>query len=272
MKRFQWALAALAGLGLLAGCTSGSGATTTPVPESTGATSTAPAGGTSPATTAPSSGGAASAELSAAIAALKAGPTLHLDASTTTTQGTITYSDDATASGGRQDITSSTGIQIKILYVGGVGYVLGNAVGLADFMGVSPAEAQREAGRWIAVRPGEELGQNTYDDIVDGITLSSVATEITVAGPLTETGPTTVSGQQVIVVTGGAPASDQLPSSARVTLDVTATGSRPLLETTTAGSDYRSTISFSDWGESVSLTAPANAVAPPSSGSGPVVT
>ena len=163
--------------------------------------------------------------MAASLAALKAGRAVHIAISTTLADGSITYSDDATADGGRQYITLSTGGQVTVLYVGGVGYVRGNAQGLAGFMDVPSPQAQSLAGQWIAVHPGQDLGGSSYADIVAGITLSSVASEIALAAPLALTAPATVAGQRAIAVQGRVPASKQPPASARVTLDVAAAGS-----------------------------------------------
>ena len=200
--------------------------------------------------------------MAASLAALKAGGAVHITISTVLPNGSITYSDDATADGGRQYITLSTGGNVTVLYVGGVGYVEGDAQGLAGVMAVPLSQAQSLAGQWIAVHPGQELGGSSYADIVDGVTLSSVASEIAVDAPLTLTAPATVAGQRAIGVQGRAPASEQLPASARVTLDVAAAGSRPLRETVVASGGFTSTTTFSDWGESVSLSAPQHPVAP----------
>ena len=261
----------LAGLGLVAGCTS-----THPVPVPTATASTSPAASppatspaaaspaVSPAATAPAAGSAA-AVVAASLAALKAGRAVHVTISSTVTNGSITYSDDAAADGGRQYITLSTGGSVTILYVGGVGYVEGDEQGLVGFMDVPSSEAQSLAGQWIAVHPGQELGANSYADIVDGITLSSVASEIELAAPLTLTAPATVAGQRVVGVMGGVPASEQFPASARATLDVAAAGSRPVREKVVASGGYTSTITFSDWGESLSLSPPQHPVAPAAS-------
>jgi hypothetical protein len=266
-------LATVAGpalLALLAGCSGTAPAPT--VPATSGSASSAPARSSpaasaspaaSPAATA-ASPGSATAVVAASLAALKAGRTVHVTITTVLANGSITYSDDATAGGGRQHITLSTGGAVTVLYVGGVGYVEGNAQGLVGFMQVPLSQAQSLAGEWIAVHPGEELGTNSYADIVAGITLSSVASEIALDAPLTLTAPASVAGQRAIGVQGGVPASDQLPSSTRATLDVAAAGSRPLRETVVA-SGYKSTTTFSDWGESLSLSPPQNAVAPAAS-------
>ena len=265
---------ALAGLGLVAGCTGGGSTRTTPAP----GTSTSPAPGSSPtagtsaspAATPLSPGQSPSAVLAAGLAALKAGTAVHVAISSTTSQGAITFSDDATAHGGRQLITTSYGASMRILFVAGVGYVEANVAGLVGLEQVPQAEAQSEADRWISISPGQELGQNTYDDVVDGITLSSVATELSIAGPLTLSGPTTMGGQRVIGVQGHAPASMQLPATARVTLYVAASDARPLRYQVSGVSGYENQITFSDWGEKLALTAPSGAV--PASGGTPIVT
>jgi hypothetical protein len=208
--------------------------------------------------------------LAAALAALKAGPAAHVDISTTSSSGAITFSDDATTGGGRQVISTSYGGDLTILFVAGVGYVQANEAGLVNFMQVPQSEAQSEAGSWISIRPGEELGTNSYDDVVDGITLSSVATELTITGPLTLTAPTTVAGQRAIGVQGRAPASMQLPSTARVTLYVATSDARPLRYQVSGVSGDTDQITFSDWGESLHLATPSSAI--PASGGTPIVT
>jgi hypothetical protein len=255
-----WPLATLAGLALLAGCTDSSTVPVPAAPASSGPVGSAPASA-APAAPAPSPGSAA-AVVAASLAALKAGRAVHVTISTTLSNGSITYSDDATPDGGRQYITLSSGGDVTILYVGGVGYVQGDAQGLVGFMEVPASQAQSLAGQWVAIRPGQELGASSYADIVDGITLSSVASEITPATPLTLLAPATVAGQRAIGVQGRVPASQQLPTSARITLDVTAAGSRPLRETVSASDGYESTITFSDWGESVPLSPPRHPIAP----------
>ena len=261
------ALATLAGLALLAGCSGTKPALVPTAPASSGPVSSAPAGSspaanTSAAASPAASPGSATAVVAASLAALKAGRTVHITIRTVLSNGSITYSDDATADSGRQYITLSTGGKVTVLYVGGVGYVEGNAQGLAGFMAVPLSQAQSLAGQWIAVHPGQELGESSYADIVAGITLSSVASEIALNAPLSLTAPASVAGQRAIGVQGRAPASQQLPASTRVTLDVAAAGSRPLRETVVASGGLTSTTTFSDWGESVQLSPPQHPIAP----------
>ena len=275
MKRSlgAWALVTAGVVALAAGCTSShpAAAPTASASAPAGPASSSPASA-SPVSSSPvgsptasaAAPGSAAAVVAASLAALKTGTAVHVNISTTVANGGITYSDDAAASSGRQYITLPGGGTVTIVYVGGVGYVQGNAQGLAELMDLPSSQAQSLAGEWIAVHPGESLGTSSYADIVAGITLSSVASEITPAGPLTLNGQPTIAGQRAIAVLGRVPASQQLPASARLTFDVAADGSRPLRETVVA-TGYTSTTIFSDWGEPLSLSAPAHTVAPAAS-------
>jgi hypothetical protein len=231
-----WPLAALAGLGLLAGCV-GDAASSTPLLEEP-----------------------ASAVLTTALTALKAGYSVHIAVAVTTSQGTITCSDEATAGGGWHVLTTGTGGRVSIVLIGSVGYVGGNAAGLVGLMQLPGQEARLEAGQWIAVRPGQQLGANSYDDITGGITLSSVASEVTPTGPLTLTAPATIAGQQAIGVQGHAPASMRLPPAARVTLYVAASDARPLRYEVSGAGGYTDKLTFSDWGQGVQLVVPPHAI------------
>ena len=234
-SRHGAALAALAALGILAGCIGDAGAS-------------------------PLSGQPPSAVLSAALATLTAGGTAHIAISTTTASGSITCSNEATASGGWQIITAGTGERVVIMLINGVGYVAGNASGLEAFMQVPGSQARANAGKWIAVRPGQQVGEHSYGDITDGITLAAVASEVTPAGPLTLTAPTVVAGQPSIGVQGHAPAGQHVPGTARATLFVAINGARPLLYEVSGASGYRDQVTFSNWGGSVQLSVPPHAI------------
>jgi hypothetical protein len=186
---------------------------------------------------------------------------VHVDITNQSSQGTVTFSDEATASGGRQVITTGGGGHVTILYIAGTAYVTGNGAGLTGFMGVPAAQVARLVDRWISVRPGQSLGQNTYSSIADGITLSSVASELQVDSPLTLTAPTFANGQRVVGVHGSAPTGPQESPSARVTFDVAASGTPlPVLYTASSADGSQTRIAFSHWGETVSVTAPSGAI------------
>jgi hypothetical protein len=193
---------------------------------------------------------------------------VHVDiTSSDQTSGITSFSDDATATGGQQIITINGTEHATILFIDNTGYLKANALALASFIGVPAAQAQELAGKWLSFSPGDTLGTTTYSSLVDGVTLSSVASEIQLPGPDTVTGPEKVSGQSVLAITSPAPASQQLPSSARMTLYVTPSGSRPVLEKLSGAGGDENQISFSHWGEAVHLTPPQDALPVSSLGS-----
>ena len=268
-------IAALLGLGALAGC-SGSGAAS---PAASGlASQTGPASHASvagPSGSSGSSAGSASGAPAAAspagksapvllrdtLAALRAGGSVHVDMTYNSPQSSLVYSDDATASGGRQVITIDRTGHATILFIAGVGYVQANASGLAAIFDVPQQLAGQFADQWIALRPGEKLGLSTYDDVTAGITLSSVATELGQNGTPTLAAPAIVAGQRVVGVQVPLPAGQQLPATARDVLYITDNSLlRPVLSAVTNAGSFKYQMSFSHWGETLHLTAPANAV------------
>lgn len=256
--------ATLLGLGMLAGCTSG-GSSASPAAASTPAGSAAPAGsaGSAPAMSAPRL-------LRAALAALRAGGSVHVDIASVAHGGSVAFSDDATGSGGRQVITIDGTGHATILLIAGVDYVRADAPALQGFFELPLTQAEQAAGQWISLRPGEKLGTSTYDDVTAGITLSSVATELQVGNPLSKTAPATVAGQPVIGVQAPLPAS-QGPRGAKTVLYVTDDAAlRPVRYELVGGGSTQDTISFSRWGEKLRLPVPSHAVPASSLTSGSV--
>src|SRR5580693_8412281 len=125
-------IAALLGAGALAGC-SGAGSSSAAASGTASGTASAAASGTAglaasaSATPVPKT---APALLSGALATLRSADSVHVETDQSTSQGAVAFSDDSTASGGRQVITLGTG-QVTILFIAGVGYVQANAAGLA---------------------------------------------------------------------------------------------------------------------------------------------
>jgi len=278
-------LSVLAGVGLLAGCTSGGNSAAPPPAGAAGsAKASAPArpsgaaagAGTAAAPTAaaPSPGALSPAAfLRDAQAAVRSGGSVHVDITDSGASGTVHFSDDDTASGGRQVITLSNGGRATILLIGGADYVQANSAALQGFFRVPAAQAEQVAGQWIKLLPGENIGASTYDDVTAGITLSSVADELTPTATAKTAQPSTMAGQPVTGVEWPMPASAKLPASARNVLYATDNSlHRPVvLEVTGAGS-YKYQMSFSQWGETVHLTAPANSIPASDSTSGPSLT
>jgi hypothetical protein len=76
---------------------------------------------------------------------------VHVDVSSTTSAGSIGYSDDATASGGRQIVTVNKTEHLTILFIAGVAYVQADANGLG-FFGVPQSQAEQFARKRISSR------------------------------------------------------------------------------------------------------------------------
>ena len=252
-------IAALLGAGALAGCSgAGSSSAAASGTASAAASGTSSLAASASATPVPKT---APALLSGALATLRSAGSVHVETDQSTSQGALAFSDDSTASGGRQVIKLGTTGQVTILFIAGVGYVQANAAGLAGVFQLPQQQADEFAGQWIALRPGEKLGQSAYDDVTAGITLSSLATELTPAGAVSLGTPSTVKSQRVLTLREPVAASAGLPATARSVLYVTDTAPvRPVLsEVTNAGSSDNQ-VYFSDWGETVHLTAPAHSV------------
>jgi hypothetical protein len=259
-------LSALLGLGALAGC-SGSGggpapaATTAPASQS--GSPAQPSAGLAQGAPTPATqvGKSAPALLSGAQAALRDGRSVHIDITDRSSQGSITYSDDAAASGGRQVITVDGAGHVTILFVAGVGYVQADAGGLADLFEVPQSQADKFADRWIALKSGDKLGASSYDDVTAGITLASVASELQLTGTPALSAPASIGGQRVVGVQAPMPASAKLPAAARDVLYMTDNSLlRPVLSEVTNAGGYEYRMSFSQWGEALNLSAPANAI------------
>jgi hypothetical protein len=263
-------LTALLGLGALTGC-SGNGSAPSTVTASSGkaASSAGSSPGASP--LAASVAKSAPALLRGALAALRSGGSVHVDDTTTLPGGSIVQSDDSTASGGRQVMSIGQAAHATILFIAGVGYVDADAGGLNGFFGVPQPQAEQFAGRWIAVRRGDKLGQTTYDDLTAGITLSSVASELEAASTPKLAPPSTINGQRVVAVQAPVQVSGQT-SKTTETLDITDNSLlRPVQAKMVAGASYSSQISFSHWGETLHLSAPSSTIPASSVRSAPVV-
>ena len=251
-------LSALLGLGTLAGC--GSTASSTALPSATAPVSPSAPTISATASSAPATMSASSL-LSAALSSLRSAGSVHVDVTGALPGGSVTFSDDATATGGRQLVTFDGTGHATILLIGGVGYVQADAQTLAGFFDVPQAQAAQAAGQWISLQPGEKLGMSTYDDVTAGITLSSVAQEVQLTGPLTKTAPATVAGGPAIGVEATPPAADDMPAGAKMLLYITEHSPlRPVQSELVGGGSTKSETSFSQWGETLHLTAPANAV------------
>ena len=95
----------------------------------------------------------------------------------------VSSSADVNAHSGTQYLTVTIGKQsgtIHIVFINGIAYVEGQALGLAVNLGLTNAQATQYAGRWISVTKGDKA----YAATADGLTLASIVHDVTPHGPL----------------------------------------------------------------------------------------
>jgi hypothetical protein len=256
-RRVLTLLTSLLGMALVTGCLHVGGATgAKPVASRL----TIPSVIVAPATSSPLSGSPMFVALGA-LGKLKDATGVHIEITSTAASGaTTTVTDDATDIGGRQRF-EAMGATMTILFTGDVAYAEGNEAGLVGFLGIPDAKARSAAFRWIAFDPGDKVGVTTYADLTNGITASSVASELTLAAPYAKIPPATIDGQPSVGIRARVPATEKVPASARVSLYVSKADGRPVFYKLAGDGAHKYQVTFSKWGEAVNLTAPDNVVA-----------
>jgi hypothetical protein len=245
------AAAALAGL---AGCTSGGGQASGQPSGNAARASSSPAASGTPAPTT-----SAAEILDRAMAALRSAGSAHITFVSKDGSQTSVISQDSGTDGGRQVITIDGNGHTTVLFLGGVGYVEANETALTTYYGFAANETGSLPGRWISFQPGAMAGGTGWSAVTSGITLASVASEVTLTGALTLTGPTRIDGHSVIGMRGTP--TGQYPAGVRATLYVAASG-RPLPVSYQIDSHgIQDTVMFGQWGEPLNLSAPTGAIA-----------
>jgi hypothetical protein len=226
-------------------------------------TAVSPGGGSPtpiPTTPADPAAGAASALYQNTLATMSAATGFHYTL-TATGPDSETFIGDAEQAGGHQSITfnASYGAEhFNLVLVGGTVYFQGNVPALEDQLGVAAAKAPALVNKWVSV----VAGNGPYSVLQPGITTADQRTEVPMV-PAASGPATTASGTAVTRITGTIPAQDGVPA-ATVLFDVLPGSNIPV--------DYQSTLSangvvqttsvtFTQWGTAVAVTAPSGAVA-----------
>jgi hypothetical protein len=187
---------------------------------------------------------------------------MHFDGIETDADGsTIGYSSDSGTTRAIEQLAAE-GASATVIVIDTTAYVKGSTAILVAEFGLSTAQAEQLAGRWLTLQPGDQ----GYDDLTDAVTLGSALSESGVAGPVTELPEQIRHGIRVIGVRGGQTGLDATPGGS-ATLWIS-TGSHPLpveLDETAGGGTFTGT--FSRWGVAAGVTAPVGAVpVPPDTG------
>jgi hypothetical protein len=167
------------------------------------------------------------------------------------------FTEDLATHAGRQNIIRSGSEQAQVMVVGGVAYISGNQAALVHYFGFPAAVARKVGTRWVSI----PSSSSAYSTVAGDATLPSAMGNLAIAGKLTQTAPTTVNGEPVI----GIRTDDTITGSPRSTLVATLYLSRtskplPVRATYTYSKGGTATITFSDWGEKVTLKAPAHSI------------
>lgn len=198
-------------------------------------------------------------------AAVKAATNLTVHFESDVTQGNVTLRviGDAGATSGSQSLTVANGKiteHMSAEVVGKTGYVMGNSTGLHNIIGLTSAQAKKYAGKWLSF----PMSNTSLAQLAAGLVKSQVATELGISGPYAFVPDATVNGQHAVGIRGSV--STDNGGSVPEVLYVPSTG-RPLpIEEVTNpsakphSSTIHGTVSFSNWGEKVSVKAPAHAV------------
>lgn len=182
---------------------------------------------------------------------------------------------DAGPNEGEQVIT--TGSQrFTVLVIGTACYVKGNAAALEDQLGLAPSIAVAHAQQWISLVQSDEPYAAVYAAVDFA---QAISDNITIVPHQVTTAPA-VHGRRVKAIVGTIEpeqiAGQTFAPNGTATLDVSA-GASPLpvryvQQGTFDGQQTRASITFSGWGESITVVAPAGPVpyATLASGSGGV--
>jgi len=204
---------------------------------------------------------AASRLVRASLVAANGARTFHY-VSVSTSQGiTQTTIGDAAPDSGHQVITIGGTEDFTVLVIGTAAYFQGNAASMQDQLGLDPVVAQQHADQWISLQPSDAPYQAIYAAVTTAAALSDSVT----ISARAQLAPTTVDGTSVTPIRGTLTPVDQIPTRGTAHLFVRAKGSPLPVSFTGSGvvSGQATTFhtTFSQWGESVVVQAPAGAVA-----------
>jgi hypothetical protein len=233
--------------------------------------------GVAPAGAASTPSKSASSEYNAALAAAK-DKSVHFVSVVNEGGVTLHVTGDAGATSGQQTLTVQNGKTTEHMtaeIVGSNGYVNGNSNALHNVIGLGTSASNKYAGKWLSF-PTSNTG---LAQLVAGLLKSQVDSELGLDAPYAYGANATVNGQQAVAIKGQVSTS----SGGKVAevLYVPASGKPlPIQEVTNPGSSSKSsihgTVSFSNWGETAPVKAPAHATSllklAPASSSGATTT
>jgi hypothetical protein len=231
--------------------------------------SNGPSSGSSSSASAPVSPAARNV-LHRAIAKAESALSFHYVSVSNETNQDLTTVGDAGRNSGKQEITtkdSNGSASFTVLVIGSACYFQGDALAMVENLGLSASVAQSYANQWISLAPSD----SPYASVYAAVTVHEALSENITFKPQHLTS-TTVGRQKVQEVSGATTpvtiAGQAQNVKGTATLDVSASTKLPIRyrETGTVKQQRQTvhlsfTMTFSDFGESVSESAPSGATA-----------
>lgn len=189
--------------------------------------------------------------------------TVHFQTHVIAGNVTLFQSGDAGDTSGSESITVHNGMITEHMtaeVVGKMGYLNGNKAAVQNILQLTSAQASKYAGKWLSF----SVASSPYSQFIGGLLKSQVATELSFSGPFAFAPDATVNGQHAVGIKGTVSANDG--TTVHEILYVSSTGKPlPIEEVTNPGakphtSTEHGTVSFTNWGEQVSVSAPAHSV------------
>ena len=165
--------------------------------------------------------------------------------------------DDVTLDSGRQSIASSDGTRAEVEVIGKTAYMYGNQHALKSYFKFTSNQVAVIGSNWVSI-PSTDTA---FAAIAYDVTVPTALDEVAPSGHLTEGAKTTIHGQHVIAISGGAPSVFAGGRQGKATIYITAS-SDPLpvgasIEVVQANnSKLTLTGTMGDWGEHVTVTPP----------------
>jgi hypothetical protein len=192
------------------------------------------------------------AQMKTVIADIRSEPSARVTATLSMTGKRLVNTTDVTKVGGRQTIVltdAGKSNTVVIELVNGGLYVKGDEAILTSYMGFSKATSQQLSNQWFTI----PKGNSDYAEVAQGLTLSSIATQLTMNKNVTAAARSGATGLSVLKGTSVKSALE--PSSAETLYFVPTANPLPVRALQTYQGST-SDIEFSRWNETVTLTVP----------------
>jgi hypothetical protein len=186
--------------------------------------------------------------LSRAMSNARAAGSAHIDAVVHQGQKTGEFVSDSATSSGSEVVTVGSG-RTTLEVVHNTGYVQANADGLTQYLNFPKSYVSRLQNRWIEVKSTE----TGYSNVFGNVTLPGALALLTPSRPITETGTSTVNGQQVMGLRGSI-------RGGTATVFVSTVGTSLPVEVVATAKQASDTATLDHWGEPVHVVPPHNPI------------